>query len=195
MRSSVSIVQRAVVGDPLQRIAVELRGRTLEHALVESSFAKRREQRGVPRRRPSRCSNPSSSNVLSARASTSPAASASSTRRLYIAVALRTAWCQYTFRYIWYFANRSDSSADSPFSSTPMTRRPCRRLVDEHERIQQPVDVDLAVRHAAHQRVALEVFDLVEIERSRHEALQRRVARTANEREHSLRRALARAST
>src|ERR1041385_5426767 len=31
--------------------------------------------------------------------------------RLNMHVALRTAWCQYTFRYIWYLAKRSDSSA------------------------------------------------------------------------------------
>ena len=40
----------------------------------------------------------------------------------------------------------------------------CDRLVEEDERVQQAVDVDLAVRHAAHERVALEVLDLVEVE-------------------------------
>ena len=38
---------------------------------------------------------------------------------------------------------------------------------------QQPVHVDLAVRHAAHQRVALQVVDLVEVERAGNQPLER----------------------
>ena len=68
----------------------------------------------------------SPSSVASAMAATVtlPRATAPRTARLNMQVADRTAWCQYTFRYIWYFANSSDSSALTPFSCTPTSRRP-----------------------------------------------------------------------
>ena len=111
---------------------------------------------------------------------------------MYIAVALRTAWCQYTLRYIWYFAKSSDSSADSPFSHDARPRgAPVVRIVDERERVDQPVDVDLAVLHAAHERVALEILDLVEVERAGDQPLQRAVALAADERDDALGRVVA----
>src|SRR5687767_752797 len=56
------------------------------------------------------------------------------------------------------------------------------RIIDDGERVQQTVDVDLPVRDAAHQRIALEVLDLVEIQRPGDEPLQRRRALSADER-------------
>src|SRR5204863_9867005 len=55
------------------------------------------------------------------------------------------------------------------------------RVFDNDQGVRQTIDVDLAVGNAAHERVALQVFDLVEIEGSRDEALQRTPASTANE--------------
>ena len=48
--------------------------------------------------------------------------------------------------------------------------------------------VDLAVRNAAHERIALEILDLVEIERAGDQTLKRARARAANQLEHALRR-------
>ena len=41
-----------------------------------------------------------------------------------------------------------------------------RRILDHDHRVGQAVHVNFAIGHAAHQRVALEVFDLVEVERA-----------------------------
>ena len=57
--------------------------------------------------------------------------------------------------------------------------------------LQQAVDVDLAVVHAAHERVALEVLDLVEIERAGDEPLQRTAAAAADERHDAVGRVVA----
>ena len=56
------------------------------------------------------------------------------------------------------------------------------------QRVRQPVDIDLAIRHTAHVGVALEILDLVEVERSRDKALQGMCTPTSNEVEHSRRR-------
>ena len=64
-----------------------------------------------------------------------------------------------------------------------------RRRVDDHaEGIDQAIGVDRTVRNSAHQRVALEVLDLVQVERAGDEPLQRRVRGAANQRQHALRR-------
>jgi hypothetical protein len=48
-----------------------------------------------------------------------------------------------------------------------------RRVVDELHGVDEAVDIDIAVGDAAHERVALEVLDLVEVEGSGDEALER----------------------
>ena len=63
---------------------------------------------------------------------------------------------------------------------TDHARRALGRLHD-HQGIEQPVDIDLAVRHSAHRGITLQIFDLVEIERTRDQALQRFVAATGDQ--------------
>jgi hypothetical protein len=101
---------------------------------------------------------------------------------LYIAVAERTAWCQYTLRYIWYLANSSDSSADSPFSRSPTAGRPVAGSSTTTSALSSRSTSISPYGHAAHERVALQVLDLVEVERPRDEPAQRAVAGAAHER-------------
>src|SRR5690606_20040748 len=54
-------------------------------------------------------------------------------------------------------------------------------VAQEDERVQQPVHVDLTVGHAAEARVPLEVFDLVEVETTADEALERTLRAAADE--------------
>ena len=178
--------QRAVVGDPLERLAAELGRGALEHALVEASLAKRRQQRGLtaPRQAMQQA-------LVVERAERTRVHVAGSQGLIDqslvhrgctphgvvpvdvpVHLVLRE---QERFERGESLLEHADDAAVGG------------RLVDEHERVEQTVDVDLAVRNAAHERIALEVLDLVEVERSRNEALQRRLARSADEREHSLR--------
>ena len=75
-----------------------------------------------------------------------------------------------------------------PFLAQADRRASGDRIGDDGERVPEAVDVDLAVGHAAHHRVALEVVGLVEIDRPGDQPLQRRVAAPAHEREDALRR-------
>ena len=50
-------------------------------------------------------------------------------------------------------------------------------IADERQRVDQTVDVDLAVAHAAHERVAPQVVELVEVDRAGNQSLQRALAR------------------
>ena len=70
----------------------------------------------------------------------------------------------------------------APSPTSPTAGAPLLRILDDGERVEQAVDVDLAVRHAAHERVALEVLDLVEVERAGDQSLQRALALAADER-------------
>ncbi len=49
-------------------------------------------------------------------------------------------------------------------------------IAHERQRVDQTVDVDLAVAHAAHERVATEIVELVEIDRPGDQPLQRTLA-------------------
>jgi hypothetical protein len=54
-------------------------------------------------------------------------------------------------------------------------------ITHDRERMQQTIDIHLAVRHAAEARVALEVLDLVEIQAAADQALQRTVRDAADQ--------------
>ena len=66
-------------------------------------------------------------------------------------------------------------------------RRSPIRAGDDGERGEQAVDVDHAVRHAAHPRVARQVVELVNVERSRHETRERALALPPDEGQERLR--------
>src|SRR5881628_3511927 len=56
------------------------------------------------------------------------------------------------------------------------------RALDNRERVQEAIDIDFAVRHSAHERVATKIVELVEVQRSGDEPLEWTSARAANER-------------
>ena len=129
-----------------------------------------------------RNSTPSSVSPTSSSAASRPASSESLAIRLYSTVAARTAWCQYTFRNIWYFANSSDSSDATPFSWTATSSRPVAGSRASVSACSSRSDVHLAVRHAAEPRVPLQVLDLVEVEAAADQALERARGAAADER-------------
>ena len=72
-------------------------------------------------------------------------------------------------------------NADSSVLGPRLRRGRSSVLGDQHKGIHQSVSVDLAVRNAAHQRIAAEILDLVEVERSGDQPLERVVTLAADQ--------------
>ena len=172
--------ERAVVSDPLAEVGGELRGGALEHALVQPTFTHRgQERRGrtlgqfvqqafIRIARERLRAQRSRAQCAVDEALVHGRRAAHRVMPIHVAVHL-------ILREQERFECREALFGDADHGCAAL------RIVHEGERVEQPIDVDVAVVHAAHERVALEILDLVEIERARDETLHWTLASTPDE--------------